>query len=496
MSLKCILGFPPHMRGRGRGGFGPPPNGFGPPGGGPRGPPPHWGGPPGGPPGEFGPPMGGPPPHWGGPGGHWDEDGPRPSHMERDPSHDQSDIAPPGAEVPIQHQPQSAPGDEVDVDLNGEIWVETKSDNGKSYYYNAQTRQTTWDRPEEKDGVRVLSQEEVDKLAQKMSNDKKSDDHQSGPPQQQQQAPPQQQHPPNDQFGGGPPYGMPPPGYGMPPPGFGGHGPPPGFVPPPWAGGPNPGGWGMPPTAAPQAICDWSEHTAPDGKKYYYNSKSGESIWEKPKELIEFEQRQNGPPPSAISSAPMTKEDQPSKKIVPEPVVKNVPTPKAMPVEAKPKPADKSRPVSSTPVHGTPWCVVWTGDQKAFFYNPSTKTSVWERPPDLIGRADVTEMLKSPAAAEKVKAKSIPPGFPSNSNTGTMPDFKSGNSNSKKNKAPLDSDGEEAPVTKKKKVELVFEDEMKANEGSNNTSNGGANNNAKSVKSKFFFKHIFPLHRI
>merc|ERR1712141_732208 len=37
---------------------------------------------------------------------------------------------------------------------------------------------------------------------------------------------------------------------------------------------------------------------------------------------------------------------------------------------------------------------------------------------------------------------------------------------------------------KKKKVELVFEDEMKANEGSNNTSNGGANNNAKSVKSK------------
>ena len=113
----------------------------------------------------------------------------------------------------------------------------------------------------------------------------------------------------------------------MPPPGYGGHGPIPGFVPPPWAGGPNPG-WGMPPTAAPQEMCDWSEHTAPDGKKYYYNSKSGQSIWEKPKELIDFEQRQNGPPPSAISSAPMTKEDQPPKKIVPEPVVKNVPIPK------------------------------------------------------------------------------------------------------------------------------------------------------------------------
>ena len=101
-------------------------------------------------------------------------------------------------------------------------------------------------------------------------------------------------------------------------------------------------------------------------------------------------------------------------------------------------------------------------------------------------------MLKSPAAAEKVKAKSIPPGFPSNSNTGTMQDFKSGNSNFKKNKAPVDSDGEEAPVTKKKKVELVFEDEMKAD--SHHTSNGGANNNAKSVKSKFLLGSTFFFH--
>ena len=126
------------------------------------------------------------------------QDSPRHSPMDHDPSQDQSDIAPPGAEVVPSQQPQSAPGDDVDaVDLNGEIWVETKSDNGKSYYYNAQTRQTTWDRPEEKDGVRVLSQEQVDKLAQKMSNDKKSDDHQSAPQQQQQQqAPPQQQQQP------------------------------------------------------------------------------------------------------------------------------------------------------------------------------------------------------------------------------------------------------------------------------------------------------------
>lgn len=50
------------------------------------------------------------------------------------------------------------------------------------------------------------------------------------------------------------------------------------------------------------------------------------------------------------------------------------------------KPLDKSRPIKSTPIGGTPWCVVWTGDKKVFFYNPSTRTSVWERPEDLIGK--------------------------------------------------------------------------------------------------------------
>ena len=174
-----------------------------------------------------------------------------------------------------------------------------------------------------------------------------------------------------------PPHGYPPhmsgPPPGYPGPGPGGH-PPPGFIPPhgyppPWAmggqGGPPPQGWGM-----PQEVCDWTEHTAPDGKKYYYNSKSGQSIWEKPKELIDFEQRQNGPPPVVSAPATMTKEAE-MPKAVPEPV-KSLPPPKMIttPIEIKAKPADKSRPVSSTPVHGTPWCVVWTGDNKAFFYNP------------------------------------------------------------------------------------------------------------------------------
>ena len=60
------------------------------------------------------------------------------------------------------------------------------------------------------------------------------------------------------------------------------------------------------------------------------------------------------------------------------------------------KAQEKSRPVSSTPVSGTPWCVVWTGDGRVFFYNPSTRTSLWERPDELMGRADVDKLTEGP----------------------------------------------------------------------------------------------------
>merc|ERR1719346_329373 len=67
-------------------------------------------------------------------------------------------------------------------------------------------------------------------------------------------------------------------------------------MPPPMAG--------MPPTGSPMDTCDWSEHTSPDGKKYYYNAKTQESVWEKPKELSDFEKRKSNP--KSGSSNPMS----------------------------------------------------------------------------------------------------------------------------------------------------------------------------------------------
>ncbi|KAL8481318.1 hypothetical protein ACS0TY_027727 [Phlomoides rotata] len=51
-------------------------------------------------------------------------------------------------------------------------------------------------------------------------------------------------------------------------------------------------------TASPAvpATCNWSEHMSPDGYKYYYNSLTGESKWEKPEELTLYEQQQQQKP--------------------------------------------------------------------------------------------------------------------------------------------------------------------------------------------------------
>lgn len=41
-------------------------------------------------------------------------------------------------------------------------------------------------------------------------------------------------------------------------------------------------------------------------------------------------------------------------------------------------------------------CVVWTGDDRVFFYNPTTRLSMWDRPEELVGRADVDKHIQEP----------------------------------------------------------------------------------------------------
>ncbi|XP_047672976.1 transcription elongation regulator 1-like protein isoform X2 [Tachysurus fulvidraco] len=59
------------------------------------------------------------------------------------------------------------------------------------------------------------------------------------------------------------------------------------------------------------------------------------------------------------------------------------------------------RPVASTPVPGSPWCVVWTGDDRVFFFNPTMQLSVWEKPVDLKDRGDLNKIIEDPPHKRK-----------------------------------------------------------------------------------------------
>jgi pre-mRNA-processing factor 40 len=43
------------------------------------------------------------------------------------------------------------------------------------------------------------------------------------------------------------------------------------------------------PQQALQVKCEWTEHTAPDGRKYYYNAGTKASVWQKPKAYADAE---------------------------------------------------------------------------------------------------------------------------------------------------------------------------------------------------------------
>uniref|UniRef100_A0A672H916 Transcription elongation regulator 1 n=1 Tax=Salarias fasciatus TaxID=181472 RepID=A0A672H916_SALFA len=124
---------------------------------------------------------------------------------------------------------------------------------------------------------------------------------------------------------------------------------------------------------------EWSEYKTADGKTYYYNNRTLESTWEKPQAVLDKE----------INA------------------IKNIEDvfflfcfvykePKEEEMTEEEKAAQKARPIATNPIPGTPWCVVWTGDDRVFFYNPTTRLSMWDRPEELVGRADVDKHIQEP----------------------------------------------------------------------------------------------------
>jgi len=102
-----------------------------------------------------GPPGGAPGGPAGGPGGPGDPGGPGGPAGPGGPG------GPGGPPNMMMQQPNAGEVNPMDTILSGEVWVETKDGNGKPYYYNARTRETTWTKPE--GNLRVLTQEQVRK---------------------------------------------------------------------------------------------------------------------------------------------------------------------------------------------------------------------------------------------------------------------------------------------------------------------------------------------
>ncbi|CAL8068858.1 unnamed protein product [Calicophoron daubneyi] len=268
-----------------------------------------------------------------------------------------------------------------------DIWVENLTAEGKSYYYNMRTRETRWDRP---DGVTVVRQGEVEGTAKPatltttVANTPQSISVLNASPQK------------------------------------------------------------------PLEVSVWTEYHNPEGKAYYHNSKTGETTWEKPKILIDWEAQQaqqgvnhstpqQSTPATTAATTPVstaqvltqanqekqskssisatdnsdaqaTTEEKTSTEAME--TSKTTPTASSAKQEVKEQAKqakDISKPVSSTAVPGTPWCVVWTGDDRAFFFNPSQRLSVWEKPEELKGRADVDRLLeKQPQTASTPVGKTSP----------------------------------------------------------------------------------------
>uniref|UniRef100_A0A8C1IV10 Transcription elongation regulator 1a (CA150) n=1 Tax=Cyprinus carpio TaxID=7962 RepID=A0A8C1IV10_CYPCA len=297
-------------------------------------------------------------------------------------------IFPPGIPPTASPAPPSLPSTE-------EIWVENKSPEGKVYYYNARTRESSWTKPE---GVKVIQQAELGPMMLSQAAAAAASGGSSGPgpsvsipaaanthdvremPSVVTTAPSAMAtpiaavNPPTVTVAmttGPPPlpvalpHTM--PQAAAPMPGF------PSVMVPPFRV-PLPGmlpGMAPPlvpmmphqmamagPSGLPGALStsDWTEFKTPEGKSYYYNKHTQETTWDKPEELKETEEE-------------MTEEQ---------------------------KAAKKAKPVATTPIPGTPWCVVWTGDERVFFYNPTTRLSMWERPEELVGRVDVDKALQEP----------------------------------------------------------------------------------------------------
>uniref|UniRef100_A0A0K0FL28 Transcription elongation regulator 1 (inferred by orthology to a human protein) n=1 Tax=Strongyloides venezuelensis TaxID=75913 RepID=A0A0K0FL28_STRVS len=157
----------------------------------------------------------------------------------------------------------------------------------------------------------------------------------------------------------------------------------------------------------------WKEYFDKNtNRAYYYNVKTTETTWIKPPELVEKELEER-------------RRQEEERKLE---------------LERK----KTNRAVKTIPVKGTQWTVVWTGNGKVFFHNPSTRQSLWERPPELFHRDDVDQMINN----ESLTNNKLLNGELFNNENDDIKD----NQDNLKDCLVVDQQTTEEPLAKKKKI--------------------------------------------
>ncbi|XP_022663575.1 transcription elongation regulator 1-like isoform X2 [Varroa destructor] len=238
---------------------------------------------------------------------------------------------------------------------------------------------------------------------------------------------------------------------------------------------------------------EWKEYKTPEGKSYFHCTGNNTTQWEKPQALVDLEneekrvkelqERLDAKKAREVAAAALS--NPALAQLANNPAglaglggimglgalgasASTQQATQATEIKPEEKPRDKTKPVSSTPVQGTPWCVVWTGDEKVFFFNPTTKTSVWERPIELQGRSDVDKLVSSPPSSTKDEADAAAQSTqkrpaPSNVTTAKDEESESPQKRPRVEDSPQDKEAPESDDKMNKPVEeLVKEDPMAA----------------------------------
>ena len=73
--------------------------------------------------------------------------------------------------------------------------------------------------------------------------------------------------------------------------------------------------------------------------------------------------------------------------------------PQTLPFNNKPNQTEEKKgpkPTLSVPIPGTPWSIVYTSDEKMFFFDATNRKSFWDIPPELENNSQVYKIIENP----------------------------------------------------------------------------------------------------